>query len=302
MGSIENRRSAFRSRNKTARARPLRGGAKIWLFAVPSLIGMAVFFFVPATASLYYAFTDTRGAFAWFTVFADILSNNAFKLAANNSLIFIAVSVPLNMLIPFLLASMLRKVKHKKAFSVAFMLPLIIPSGSVVFFWNSLFADNGAINSILYHTGLNTVPWLMTDWSFWVILLVFLFRNIGFNMVLFIAGFSLIPKEYYEVAQIEGAGVFSIFRHVTFIYLLPTTFIALMMSIVNSFRIFREIYLLFGPYPHQSVYMLQHFMNNQFINANMQRLSGTATLLSLAVAVMVWGIFSGQRKISDTFS
>lgn len=273
----------------------------VWSLAIPSLIGMAIFFFIPAAISLFYAFTNVQGGFAWFSNFTDLLENTAFQLAAKNSLTFIAVSVPLNIIIPFLIASLLQKLRYRNALSLAFMLPLIIPSGSVVFFWNNLFADNGAINSILYVAGIDTVPWLMTDWSFMVILLMFLFRNIGFNMVLFMAGFSLIPRDYYELAKMEGAGILATFRHVTFIYLLPTIFIVFMMSIVNSFRIFREIYLLYGAYPHNSTYMLQHFMNNQFINANMQRLSTTAMMLSIAVAILVGGIFYAQRKVSDTF-
>jgi multiple sugar transport system permease protein len=277
------------------------GNRRIWFFILPSLVGMSVFFFVPAGASLFYAFTNARGDFVWFANFSDVLSNMAFGLAARNSMLFLAASVPLNMFISFILASLLQNLRHKKVLVVVFMLPLIIPSGSVVFFWNTLFADNGAINSILFRMGMDTVPWFSTDWSFAIILLVFLLRNIGFNLVLFLAGFQLIPKDYYEVAKIEGANIFESFRHVTFIYIMPTTFLVFMMSIINSFRVFREIYLLFGPYPHQSVYMLQHFMNNQFLFANMQRLSVTAIVLSVAVIILVWGVFTGQRKISETF-
>lgn len=273
----------------------------VWLFILPSLIGMSIFFFIPAGIAIFYAFTDVGGNFVFFGNFSDVLSNRAFQLAAGNSLRFIAVSVPLNMIISFSLASMLQNLKHKKALAVAFIIPLIIPSGSVVFFWNVLFADNGAINSFLFQRGMDTVPWFATDWTFVIVLVIFLLRTVGFNMVLYMAGFQLIPKDYYEAAKLEGAGLFGVFRNITFIYILPTTFLVFMMSIVNSFRIFREIYLLFGPYPHQSVYMMQHFMNNQFIFANMQRLSTAATLLSIAVVIVVWGIFSAQRRISDTF-
>jgi len=271
-------------------------------FFIPSFAGISIFFFIPAALSLAYAFTAAQGGFVWFANFTDVLTNIAFRLAARNSMLFIAISVPLNMVFAFFLASLLQKLRHKKAFTVAFMLPLIIPSGSVVFFWNVLFADNGAINSILFQRGLATISWFSSGWSFVIILMVFLFRTIGFNLVLFLAGFSLIPKGYYEVAHMEGAGILRTFRHVTFIYIMPTTFLVFMMSIINSFRIFREIYLIFGPYPNQSVYMLQHFMNNQFLFANMQRLSVTATIIAAAVIVLVWGIFSGQKKISDTFS
>ena len=261
-----------------------------------------VFFFIPFATSIFYAFTDVRGEFAWFANFSDVLRNVAFRLAARNSLWFIAVSVPLNIVISFMLASLLHKIKYRKILTLAFMLPLVVPSGAVVFFWNVIFADNGAINSLLFRMGLTTVPWLSTDWSFAIILLVFLFRTIGFNLVLYVAGMSLVPSEYYEAAKVEGAGGFAILRHVTFIYTVPTSFVVLMMSIINSFRVFREIYLLYGPYPHMSVYMMQHFMNNQFVFANLQRLSVTAILLSVVILVLVVGVFTGQRKISDTFS
>ena len=271
-------------------------------FFIPSFVGMSIFFFIPAALSLTYAFTSAQGGFVWFANFTDVLTNAAFRLAARNSMLFIAISVPLNMALAFVLASLLQNLKHKKAFTVAFMLPLVVPSGSVVFFWNVLFADNGAINSMLFQRGMATVPWFTSGWSFVIILMIFLFRTIGFNLVLFMAGFSLIPKDYYEVAHMEGAGMFRTLRHVTFIYIMPTAFLVFMMSIINSFRIFREIYLIFGPYPTQSIYMLQHFMNNQFLFANMQRLSITATIIAAAVVILVWGIFTGQKKVSDTFS
>ena len=272
-----------------------------WFFILPSLVGMLLFYFAPGFISIRYAFTGPQGQFVGFANVADVFGNFTFRLAAQNSLRFIAYSVPLNMLFSFLLAGLLQGLKHKKILAIVFMLPLIIPSGAVVFFWNTLFADNGAINSLLFRFGRETVPWLMSDRSFFVILLVFLFRNIGFNMVLFLSGFQLIPSYYYEVAQVEGARPIQTLRHITLIYLMPTSFLVFMMSIINSFRIFREIYLLYGPYPHQSVYMLQHFMNNQFLFSNMQRLSVTAASISIVTVIFVWGIFTGQRKFSDAF-
>ena len=275
---------------------------KLWLFVLPSLVGMTIFFFIPAASAVVYALTNSSGGFVWFSNFADVFTNPVFRLAASNSFAFIAVTLPLNMIIPFLLASAIRNMRHKNAFAAAFMLPLVIPSGAVIFFWNSLFTDNGAINKLLFQLGLATIPWLMTNYSFWVIVIIFLFRNIGFNMVLFMAGLALIPKDYYEAARLDGAGGFATFQNVTLVYITPTAFLAFMMSIINSFRIFREIYLLYGPYPQQSVYMLQHFMNNQFLNANMQRLSVTAIALSISIIIMVFGVFTGQRKLSENFS
>jgi len=275
--------------------------SKAWFFIVPSLIGLSVFYFIPALVSLFYAFTDVAGRFIWFNNFVETLTSSVFLLAVRNTALFIAISVPLNMMISFLLASLLQKLRYKKALAVLFMVPLVIPSGATVFFWNSIFSDNGFFNRILLQTGNEPVHWFYTSWAFYIVLIIFLFKHIGFNVVLFMAGYRFIPKEYYEIAKIEGAGIFTTFREVTFIYMLPTTFTVLMMSMVNAFRVFREIYLLFGQYPHSSVYLLQHFMNNQFLAANMQRLSTAAFVLSFGVIMLVLGIFTTQRRISDNF-
>jgi len=185
---------------------------------------------------------------------------------------------------------------------VLFMLPLVIPSGSVVFFWQSLFADNGYINRILLLNGHDTVLWFASDWALPIAILVFMFKNIGFSLVLFVTGYQFIPKEYYEIARIDGASSFQIFRTVTAVYMMPTTFLVFMMSIINSFRIFREIYLLLGRYPNRSVFMLQHFMNNQFAAANMQTLSTTATLLSFAIMLLAIVCYTLQRRLTDSYS
>jgi multiple sugar transport system permease protein len=273
----------------------------IFFFIVPSLIGMSVFYFIPAIVSVINAFTDHRGDFVGLGNFIEVLTSSAFRLASQNTLLFIIASVPLNMGIAFLLAGLCQNLRRKKIFAVALMLPLIIPSGAIVYFWQILFADNGVINRILFERGMDTTVWFATPWAFGIILAVFLFKNIGFNFALFLAGYQLIPKEYYEITKIEGASVFQTFRNVTFVYMLPTTLLVFIMSVINSFKIFREIYLLFGAYPHQSVYMLQHYMNNQFVAANMQRLSVTATLMTVIIFIVVLGIFKGTRKLTEIY-
>jgi len=269
---------------------------KMLFFIVPSFLGMAAFYFVPSLISVVYAFTDSKGAFVWFNNFASVLSSETFHLAARNSLLFIAVSVPLSMVISFLLAGLCQNLKRKKAFAVAFMLPLVIPSGAVAFFWRVVFDDNGLINRLLAMAGMETTYWFATNWVFGIVVLVFILKNIGFNLALFLAGYQLIPREYYEIARVEGAGKFQEFRNVTAVYMFPTTLLVFIMSIINSFKVFREIYILFGSYPHQSIYMLQHYMNNQFAAANLHRLSVVAMIFSLIVFVMILGVLKGTKK------
>ena len=273
----------------------------IVFFIVPSLIGMVVFYFIPSLFSLYYSFTDFAGGFVGLRNFGNVLSNLAFRTAAQNSVLFIAVVLVLSTVISFFLASLLQKIKSKKIWICFFMLPLVIPSGSVVFFYNVLFAHNGAVNRVLLQLGMDTPFWFSADYNFFIIVIMFLFRNVGFNLVLFLAGFQTIPESYYEAAKIEGGSKFAILKNITGVYIMPTLFLVVIMTIVNSFRIFRELYLLFGSFPAGRAYMMQHFMNNQFAIANLQVISTAATILSVVVAILVVGFFIGQKKLSDNF-
>jgi len=263
---------------------------------------MAVFFVMPFLYSLYYVFTDIDGAFTGVGNFTSTLGSKAFTTALKNTGVFLGICVPLNVVASFFIASVLRKARRKNALSLMFMLPLVIPSGAVVFFWRVLFDETGFINKLILAAGGAPVIWLQSNWALMVVILAFLVKNIGFNVVLFMAGFSAIPRDYYEIALIEGANRFQTFRTVTYVYMSPTTFLVFLMSIINSFKIFKEIYLLFGNYPFQSIYMLQHYMNNQFAAANMQKLSTAATMLSVIIGLIVLVFFRMQKKVSDTFS
>lgn len=268
-------------------------------FLLPSLLGMLAFYLIPYLASFYYATTDAQTkAFVGGANFREVLTSSAFLTAAGNTAVFMAVCVPLNIVLPFALAYILyRRRKSTGLFVTIFMLPLVIPTGATVFFWRVIFDEYGLVNSVLHHFGEAPVHWFQSGAALWVIIIAFLCKNIGFNMVLFLTGLGYIPGEYYEVAAVEGAGGWRTLRSVTLVYLAPTIFMVFLMSVINSFKIFREIFLLFGNYPYQSIYMLQHYMNNQFMAANLQKLSAASTVISLVIAAMVLALLAGQRRL-----
>jgi len=269
------------------------------LLALPSLIGLMVFFLIPFGASLYLAMIDNPVGrnFVGFRHFVDTINNGAFRLALRNTLIFIALCVPINMIFPLWIASLLNRTgKHKDLFGLFFLLPLVVPSGSVVHFWQSLFGINGVINGTFFAN--DPVNWLNTEWSRMIILIIFMWKNAGFNVVLYQAGLNMIPKDYYEFAAMEGAGAWRQFRTVTVVYLTPTFFMVFLMSLVQSFRSFREIYLLAGAHPHQNIYMLQHYMNNLFDVLNYQRLAAASYILSVGIIGIVLALFFAQRKVN----
>lgn len=268
-------------------------------FLLPGLIGMIGLYLLPYLLTYYYAFTDSNGGFVGFEHYQQVMGSSSFLTALGNTTVYMLICIPLNMIVPFLLAQVLHKRKRSKLFSLAFMLPLVIPSGTTVYFWKVLFANHGLVNKLLAALGMETANFLQSESALFVVLLVFLFKNVGFNMVLFLAGLEYIPKEYYETAMLEGCSKWYTMRRITLVYLAPTTFIALLMSTINSFKAFREIYLLFGDYPHASIYMLQHYMNNLFSQAALQKLSAASTLLSLLIVIVVSILFTAQKRLSE---
>jgi multiple sugar transport system permease protein len=270
-----------------------------FFFVLPGFLGFCVFFIFPFFLSLVYAFMDRPigGSFVGFANFASLFQNRAYLRGLANTIRFIGISTPLNLAIPLGVAMLVNRiVKGREWFSLLFLVPLVIPSGSMVFFWKTLFSYDGALNGMLNSLGIAKINWLDSFLALPVMILIFLWKNCGYNMVLFLAGLGNIPQEYYEAAWMDNASPFETFRHVTLPCLLPTAILALIMSIINSFKIFREIYLITGSYPQESIYTLQHFMNNMFASLNYPRLTSATAVLVLIIALFTQFLLRLERK------
>ena len=266
---------------------------------LPGLLGFCVFFIFPFFLSLVYAFMDRPigGSFVGFANFASLFQNRAYLRGLINTIRFIGISAPLNLAIPLGAAMLVNRiVKGREWFSLLFLVPLVIPSGSMVFFWKTLFSYDGALNGLLTGLGIAKINWLDSFLALPVMILIFLWKNCGYNMILFLAGLGNIPKDYYEAAWMDNASPFQTFRHVTVPCLLPTAILALIMSIINSFKIFREIYLITGNYPQESIYTLQHFMNNMFASLNYPRLTSATAVLVLIIALFTQFLLRLERR------
>ena len=278
--------------------------ASYWLFLLPSLLGVLVFYIVPFGYSLWYAVTDNiiDQNFVGLKNFAATLSNSLFRNAAFNSAVFMVVSVPLGMALALVLSICLQKMKKGRVIAtMALLLPLVVPSGTIVYFWKVLFGSNGLVNEFLLQLGFSH-PWVsQNQWTLGVLVAIFLWKNVSYNIVLFWSGLNWIPKTYYEQMALEGAGTWKQFWNVTWIYLSPTTFVVLLMSIVNNFKVYKEVYMLYGAYPSPDIYMLQHYMNNQFISLNMQKLSSAAYILFLVLGALLLLVFYAQKRVTDAY-
>lgn len=271
------------------------------LFLCPSLIGVSIFMVVPFFVVIYYSMIDNpiRKNFVWFENFAKILDNSAFRMAAVNTFKFSVIAVPLAVILSLVLAMMLlSKIPGKTQLRTFYLSPLMVPVASVVLIWQVLFDYNGVVNEWFLALGLDKIDWMKSDYAQIVIVLLFLWKNLGYNMIIFMATLSSIPKDIIEVALLESATKWQIFWKIKIRYLASTIVFVTIMSLINSFKVFREIYLMTGDYPYDSLYMLQHFMNNTFRSLDYQKLSSAAILMSLVMIVIIAILFYFENRMS----
>ncbi len=263
-------------------------------YLAPSVLGVLVFFVLPFLVVIVYAFTNdsTNLDFVGLENFKAVLSNNAFRTAAKNTATFSLMAVPLAVGLSLLLAILLdAKIPGKSQFRTIFLSPMMVPVASIVLLWQVLFHFNGVVNEITAIFGVDKIDWMKSDYNQLVVLILFLWKNLGYNMILFLAALSNIPKDVLEMATLEGAGSVRQFFLIKLRYISPSMLFVTILSLINSFKIFREVYLLTGNYPYGDLYLLQHYMNNMFRNLDYQKLSTAALLMALVMAVIIGLLF-----------
>lgn len=237
------------------------------------------------------------GNFVFLDNFKSIIGNAAFQKAVRNTALFSVISVPLAVVLSLFLAIVLEaKLPFRSQFRTFFLSPLMVPVASIVLIWQVLFHYNGAVNDILSTFGVAKIDWLKSDYALVVTVILFLWKNLGYNMILFMAALASIPKDILEVARLESATPFQTFFYIKIRYLSSTLLFVTIMSLISSFKIFREVYLLTGDYPVDTVYTLQHFMNNKFKSLDYQALSAAAILMSLVMIVIIGILFIAENR------
>lgn len=262
-------------------------------FVAPSLLGVLAFFVLPFFVVIYYSLIDNpiSAEFVGIENFINVINNGAFKIAAGNTLEFSMLAVPLSVILSLLIAVMLdRKIPLRSQLRTAYLTPMMVPVASIVLIVQVIFNYNGAFNEVLSHFGVDKIDWLKSEYANVVIVFLFLWKNLGYNMILFLAALESIPKDILEVAYLESASDWTIFWKIKIRYLTSTFMFVTILSLINSFKVFREIYLLTGGYPNE-LYMLQHFMNNTFLSLDYQKLSTAAIIMSFFMIIIIGILF-----------
>ena len=277
--------------------KPELDGITPWLFLTPSLLTVSVLVLVPFGDVLRRSFFSAMGGeFVGLKNYLDIIQNGAFQLAAGNTAKFTLICIPILLAFSLLLALLVDAFKEQHGvFKTSFLIPMSIPVASVVLLWKVVFHENGLLNRLLQSMGWETISWLDSGWAMAVLMIIYIWKNAGYDMVLWLSGITAISPALYEAASLDGAGALRRFFRITLPNLMPTLFTVTVLSLLNSFKVFREAYLIAGSYPYESIYMLQHVFNNWFTKLDVDKMCTGAVLMALVVIALigllqlVWG-------------
>lgn len=276
------RKNCIKKQNKKKNLLP-------WLLLAPSLLGVGIFTLIPFADVFRRSFQKAVGTgFVGLGNYRTVLDNQAFQLAAGNTGRFLFVCLPLLLVLSLFVALLLEKLGRKGNFlKSGFLLPMAVPAASVVLFWQLFFDREGILNHILENFHIQGPDYMNSSGAFGVLVAVYIWKNLGYDMILWLSGLLGIPESLYEAARIDGAGEVQCFWFITRPLLVQTAFLTGTLSLVNAFKVFREAWMIAGNYPHDSIYMLQNLFNNWFTKLDMQKMTAGAVMLAAVLGIFL---------------
>lgn len=222
-----------------------------YLFLAPSLVGLFGFTLGPVAAAFVLSFfrwdVVTPPVFVGLGNYETLVRDPLFWKTLRNTLYYVVGVIPPAMVISFLLAVALnQRLVGRTVFRIVYFMPVVSSTVAIAILWAWLYnTEFGLINFVLRSVGLPKIPWLSSsDWAMPAIIVMSVWKTLGYDMVLFLAGLQGIPNEYYEAAKIDGANGLQTLWYVTVPLLTPTTFLVLVLSVVGSFQVFEQTYVM----------------------------------------------------------
>lgn len=268
----------------------IRNAREGYALTLPLMLGCLVFYAVPFLLVLRNSFQRGTGGsreFVGLETYRSMLGSSVFRLAFGNTLKFLLAALPLILVLSYAIALLLKnQAKKHEALKSVLLLPYIMPVVGTVLLVELLFAEAGLVNEALYTLGLPVRDWLHSKYAFGVVVLLYLWKNTGYSVILLLSGLITIPEDHYAAASLDGATPWQQFRYITAPQMWYSVFFAAVFSLINAFKCFREIFLIGGTHPHTSIYMLQHFINNAFDKLNYPKLAVASVLLLLLLTAL----------------
>jgi multiple sugar transport system permease protein len=273
------------------------------LFLAPALILLGLFVLYPIGSLIYLSFTTgsfTRAGTQWVGLrnYWRLMVSPDFWQVIGNTVYFIGATVMPSLVIPLGLAVLLnRAMRLRDALRTAYFIPSITSLVAVGLGFRWLFQGTGPVNAGLLALGIEPIPWL-TDvhWAMPVLILLSVWKQLGFNLVVFLAGLQMIPVSRYEAAALDGAGPWQTFWHITLPGLQPTLIFTAITTIIFTLRSFEQVYVITGGGPLNSTNLLVYYIYDQaFTQFDFGYAAAAATLLLLVTLALVYGQLKVQR-------
>jgi multiple sugar transport system permease protein len=265
-----------------------------YLFVTPLLLGLLIFTYGPVLAAFFLSFTkgDYISTPRWIGLgnYQALLQEDLFWTSMRNTLYYVVGVVPAGLILSLLLAiAMNQKLRGIVIFRSIFFLPTITSSVAISLMWLWIYnPEFGVLNFLLKQIGIKGPTWLSSStWAMPAIIIMSIWRGLGYNMLIYLAGLQGIPDVYYEAAEIDGAGGWAKFRHITLPLLTPTTFMLLILSLIGAFQVFEYTYVMTGGGPvYATLTIVLHIYNNAFRSFQMGYASALAYVLFAILLVL----------------
>lgn len=274
-----------------------------YLLVSPYIIHFLVFVAFPVGFSIYLTFNDwniiSPMKFIGLSNYKRLIHDSIFWKSLLNTLVFLAIHIPLQIIVALFLAEFLnQKIKFRGFFRAAFFLPVIVSGVVVTILWQQLYGfDTGLLNRLLIKVGLSKIGWL-TDpsWAMPSIAVMATWKNVGLYIVLFLVGLQTVPPQYYEAADLEGATHLQKFFRITLPVINPTIFMVVVLSTIGGFSLFIEPYVMTGGGPlNSTISSVLYIYKQGFFYYHM----GYATTLGFFFAMLILAVVMIQKKFVE---
>lgn len=276
---------------KPSRNRHARTG---WMMIFPVLLGFVLFVIYPIFSVIRDSFTSYNplsgeAAFIGIDNYTRLLTDETALTVAKNTFIFALLLVPINMVLALTLASILNaNFAGKTGFRAVFFSPVVVSTVAWTIVWRYILQDDGPINFGLGQVGIDGANWLQDgSWPMISVVMVQVFKNVGMNMVFFLAALQGVPDEMYEAAEIDGARRWSQFRYITLPFISPTILLVSVLTIAGAFQVFAQVLLLTGGGPGLSTTVLAYYIYlTAFKIFDLGYASALATVLFIFIMIL----------------
>ena len=269
-----------------------------WLL-LPSVLGILLFYFGPFCSMVWRSFCQNgEGAFCGLDNYIQLFQNGAFQQGAWNTLRFGVCAIFGTLFLSLFFAwGIYRLKKWGDLIQTMHLIPMVLPVTSVAMFWSLYWNKNGICNGIMTKVGRQAVDWLGDAYAIWALIFIFIWKNMGFILLLWLIGMRSVSASVVEAALMDGANGWNLFFRIILPQLRATADTALIFLLLRVGQIFREAYIMEGDYPPEGMYLMEHTFHNWFRNYDFARLSaGACVYAAVIVSITIFLRMSGGER------